>query len=127
MDIFQAVKTFLEQFCPEVVHVMFPFRKEPIRYEGTVPAITYEFVNVSNQVTHSGDSGIRKVTLDINLWGNLDDIVPMRDGISDVLNGKRIDLSGFEFTVVEKLVQDIFEPNVTFRRILMRYEGVVIG
>lgn len=127
MDIFEAVRNFLIQFCPEVIHVMFPFREELMGYEGVVPAITYEFVNVANQVTHSGDSGIRKVTLDINLWGNLDDVVPMRDGISDVLNGKRIDLSGFEFTVVEKLAQDIFEPNVTFRRILMRYEGVVIG
>lgn len=127
MDIFEAVRTFLIQFCPEVVHVMFPFREEPMRYEGIVPAITYEFVNVANQVTHSGGVGIQKVTLDINLYGDLAEIVPTRDNIAASLNGKRVDLSGFEFTVVEKLVQDIFEPNVTFRRILMRYEGVVIG
>lgn len=127
MDIYEAVKAFLIQFCPDVDHVMFPFKMEQMRYEGVVPGITFEFVNMANQATHSGGTAVRKITLDINLWGNLDDIVPMRDGISDVLNGKRIDLSGFEFTVVEKLVQDIFEPNVTFRRILMRYEGVVIG
>lgn len=127
MDIFEAVKAFLIQFCPDVDHVMFPFKMEQMRYEGVVPGITFEFVNMANQVTHSGGTMVRKITLDINLWGNLDDIVPMRDGISNALNGKRIDLSGFEFTVVEKLAQDIFEPNVTFRRILMRYEGVVIG
>jgi len=68
-----------------------------------------------------------KVTLDINLWGDLSEIVPMRDAISAALNGKQVNLSGFEFSVIETLVQDIFEPNVTFRRILMRYEGVVIG
>lgn len=127
MDIFEATRTFLLDYCDEVVHVMFPFRQEQMRYEGTVPAITYEFVNISHCATHSGPSGIMKVTLDINLWGDLSEIVPMRDAISAALNGKQVNLSGFEFSVVETLVQDIFEPNVTFRRILMRYEGVVIG
>lgn len=127
MDIFEAIKTFLSQYCADVVHVMFPFRQEQMRYEGTVPAITYEFVNVTRGVTHSGSSGIMKITLDINLWGDLTEIVPMRDAISAALNGKQVNLSGFEFSVIETLVQDIFEPNVTFRRILMRYEGVVIG
>lgn len=127
MDIYEAVKVFLIQFCPDVDYVMFPFKMEQMRYEGVIPGITFEFMDISKSVTHSGSSEIMKVKLDINLWGSIDDIAPMRDSISAALNGKRINLSGFEFTVVEKLVQDIFEPNVTFRRILMRYEGVVIG
>ena len=62
MDIFEAVRIFLLQFCPEVLHVMFPFKMEQMRYEGVVPGITFELVNMANQVTHSGDSGIRKIT-----------------------------------------------------------------
>lgn len=126
MDIFEATRTFLLDYCDEVVHVMFPFRQEQMRYEGTVPAITYEFVNLSRGATHSGSSKVSKVTLDINLWGDLKDIIPMRDGISEALNGKVMSTNGFDFALVEKTVQDVFEPNVTFRRILMRYEGVVI-
>ena len=85
MDIFEAIKVFLTQFCPDVSHVMFSFRQERMQYEGAIPAITYEFVDMANSTTHSRASGIRKIKLDINLWGDLNDIVPMRDGISAAL------------------------------------------
>lgn len=127
MDINEAVQKFLEGFCERVYPVMLSFNREAMRYEGVVPAITYEFVNASTLATHSGSTGSRKVELEINLWGMMADIVPIRDGISAALNGRVTRLSGFEFAVIEKRVQDIFEPNVVFRRILMRYEGVVIG
>lgn len=127
MDIFEAIRVFLTGFCANVSHVMFPFDGQRMHYEGVVPAITYEFTDLAGIATHSGGTAVRKVALEINLWGDLAEILPMKEGISERLNGETVKLSGFEFSLVEKLVRDIFEPNVTFRRILMRYEGVIVG
>ena len=126
-DLYQAVQLFLSGFCPNVYHVMFPFRAETAQYAGRIPGITFEFANAAVQAVHSGSSDCRKVALEISFWGDLAEITAMREAVGDALNGKVIHLSGFEFAVVERFAKDVFYPDVDFRRIFVRYEGVVIG
>lgn len=127
MNMYEATKIFLKQFCPNVLHSMFNFREENARYEGVTPSVIYYFENDSGIVTHSGQTQSRNVRLGINLLGDLEEILPMKNGISAALNGKSVMLSGFDFALVQKNSQDVFVANVVFRLIYMQFEGVVIG
>ena len=129
MDIYQATKQILQTACPsvDIDNVMFPFTQENIQSLSIKPRITYEYSNNTEQATHQGNSGIHKVQHDINLWGDLDKISSLKNMISATLNAKRITVGDWEFTLIENMVQDIFEPNITSKRILMRFTGIAIN
>lgn len=131
MDIYEALSGLLTASCPDatggIYHIMFDFNARTKEYVGNTPAITYEFSSAKEMNTHQGRIGVQKVQIDFNLWGELEKIEVIAGEIRAALNGKRASQGGFTFSLAENMKQDIFEPNLGQKRILLRYKGVVIG
>ena len=128
MDIYEATQTILMQAVPDASVSAYV-----LQYDETIqqfllpdfPAVTYNYVGIVPVVSHGGSSDLFRVNLDVEVWGDLEQIDANAQKVTDALNAKRAAVGNVEFTVVCMEATDIAELGLDFKRRRMNFTGLV--
>ena len=129
MDIYEATQTLLQSAVPADVNVS----AFVLTYDSEVgkfllpdfPAVTYNYQGMTPVIAHDCSSSLYRVALDIEVWGDLEQIAKNAKLVSDAINAKRITVNNVEFTLVINDSRDIMELELDFKRRYMRFVGLV--
>ena len=129
MDIYEATQTLLKSAVPENVNVS----AYVLTYDAQIdkyllpdfPAVTYNYYGVTPIVSMGGSSNLFRVTLDVEVWGDLEQIAANAKLVTDAINAKRVTVGNVEFGVVMIDSRDIAELGLDFKRRYMRFAGMV--
>ena len=128
MDIYEATQTLLKQAVPDNVSVsayVLTYDEQLAQYLlPDFPAVTYNYAGLIPVVAQTGDSGLYRIQLDVEVWGDLEQIDANAKLVSAALNAKRTAVGNVEFTLVMMQSQDIAELGLDFKRRRMRFSGL---
>lgn len=129
MDIYEATQSILTAAVPDNVNVsayVLTYDAEIDKYLlPDFPAVTYNYSGITPVVDMGGGTNLSRVTLDVEVWGDLEQINTNANLVMKALNGQRVNVENIEFTVVLRESRDIAELGLDFKRRLMRFIGVV--
>ena len=129
MDIYEATQTLLKSAVPADVNVS----AYVLTYDADTdkfllpdfPAVTYNYQGLTPIVAHDGSSSLYRSALDVEVWGDLEQIAQNAKLVISALNAKRVTVSNVEFTLVMTESRDIAELGLDFKRRYMRFAGLV--
>ena len=129
MDIYEATQMLLKSAVPENVNVS----AYVLTYDAQIdkyllpdfPAVTYNYFGLVPIVSMSGTSNLFRVTLDVEVWGDLEQIAANAKLVTDAINAKRVTVESVEYSVVMIDSRDIAELGLDFKRRYMRFAGMV--
>ena len=128
MDIYEATQTLLKQSVPENVNVsayVLTYDMEMDKYLlPDFPAVTYNYYGVTPIVSMGGSSNLFRVTLDIEVWGDVEQIAANAQKVMDAINAKIVTVGNVEFSIVMIDSRDITELGLDFKRRYMRFTGI---
>ena len=127
MDIYEATQSILTTAVPNVNVSAYV-----LQYDEEVnqfilpnfPAVTYNYDDIFPIVTHGGSSNLYRITLTVEVWGDLEQIDANARKVSETLNAKRMAVGNVEFTTVCMEATDIAELGLDFKRRRMRFVGL---
>ena len=127
MDIYEATQTLLLTAVPDVNVSAFV-----LSYDAELdkfilpdfPAVTYNYSGIMPIVSMDGASELNRITLDVEVWGDLEQIAANAKKVNAALNAKRVTVGNVEFTLVMIESRDIAELGLDFKRRFMRFTGV---
>ena len=128
MDIYEATQAILTQAVPAGVNVS----AYVLTYDAELdkfllpdfPAVTYNYNGITPIVSMSGGDDLYRVTLDVEVWGDLEQIAANAQAVMDAINAKRVTVENVEFSVVMIESRDIAELGLDFKRRYMRFTGL---
>lgn len=127
MDIYEATQAILTEAVPDVnvsAYVL-TYDAETNKFDlPEFPAVTYNYNRLTPIVSMDGSSNLYRITLDVEVWGDLEQIAMNAKRVFDALNAKRVTASNYEFTVVMNDSRDIAELGLDFKRRFMRFIGL---
>ena len=88
------------------------------------PAVTYNYSGLTPIVGQELSSNLFRVSLDIEVWGDLAQIAANAQKVTDALNARRVAVQNVEFTLVMMESRDIAELGLDFKRRYMRFAGL---
>lgn len=128
MDIYEATQSILTASVPENVNVsayVLTYDAEMDKYLlPDFPAVTYNYYGITPIVSMSGSSNLFRITLDIEVWGDLEQIAANAQKVMDAINAKTVKVGNVEFSIVMIESRDIAELGLDFKRRYMRYTGL---
>ena len=127
MDIYEATQTLLQTAVPDVNVSAFvlTYDAETDKFQlPDFPAVTYHYQGITPIVSMDGSSSLHRITLDIEVWGDLEQIAVNAAKVSAALNAKRTEVGNVEFTLVMMDSRDFTELGLDFKRRLMRFTGL---
>ena len=127
MDIYEAAQTLLTQTVPDVnvsAYVLTYDENLDKFLLPDFPAVTYNYNGITPIVAHGITSKLFRITLDIEVWGDLEQIAQNADRVTDALNAKRTAVGNVEFTLVMMESRDIAELGLDFKRRYLRFTGL---
>lgn len=128
MDIYEATQTLLTNAVPEGVSVsayVLTYDEEVDKFQlPDFPAVTYNYQGLTPIVAHDGTSELFRVSLDVEVWGDLEQIASNSKAVMTAINAKRIRVEDVEFTLVMQESRDIAELGLDFKRRYMRFVGL---
>lgn len=127
MDIYEATQTILTQTVPDANVSAYVLTYDETKDQFLLPdfpAVTYNFGTIVPIVTHGGSSGLFRVSLEIEVWGDLEQNDINAGKITDALNAKRVTVENVEFTLVIMEATDVTDMGFDFKRRRMRFEGL---
>lgn len=127
MDIYEATQTLLLTAVPDVNVSAFV-----LSYDAELdkfilpdfPAVTYNYNGITPIVSMDGASELNRITLDVEVWGDLEQIASNAKKVNAALNAKRVTIGNVEFTLVLIESRDIAELGLDFKRRYMRFTGL---
>lgn len=127
MDIYEATQTLLLTAVPDVNVSAFV-----LSYDAELdkfilpdfPAVTYNYSGIMPIVSMDGASELNRITLDVEVWGDLEQIAANAKKVNAALNAKRVTIGNVEFTLVLIESRDIAELGLDFKRRFMRFTGL---
>lgn len=129
MDIYEATQTLLKSAVPESVGVsayVLTYDADTDKYLlPDFPAVTYNYQGLTPIVAHDESSDLFKVSLDVEVWGDLEQIASNAKLVTGAVNAKRVTVNNVEFTLVMQESRDIAELGLDFKRRYMRFVGLV--
>ena len=129
MDIYEATQYILTTAVSDNVNVsayVLTYDAEVDKYLlPDFPAVTYNYSGITPVVDMGGGTNLSRVTLDVEVWGDLEQINTNANLVMKALNGQRVNIENIEFTVVLRESRDIAELGLDFKRRLMRFIGIV--
>ena len=129
MDIYEATQAILQEAVPAGVNVsayVLTYDAEVDKYLlPDFPAVTYNYFGLTPIVSMSGSSNLFRVTLDVEVWGDLEQIAANSKAVIDAINAKRVAMENVEFSIVMIDSRDIAELGLDFKRRYMRFAGLV--
>ena len=128
MDIYEATQAILTEAVPENVNVsayVLTYDAELDKYLlPDFPAVTYNYYGIVPIVSMSGSSNLFRVTLDVEVWGDLEQIAANAKAVIDAINAKIVKAGNVEFSIVMIDSRDITELGLDFKRRYMRFTGL---
>ena len=127
MDIYEATQALLVEAVPgvNVSAYVLTYDADVDKYLlPDFPAVTYNYNAILPVIDMGGGSDLFRITLDVEVWGDLGQINTNANLIMDALNAQRIRVENVEFTVVMAESRDIAELGLDFKRRLMRFVGM---
>ena len=125
MDIYEATQAILTASVPDNVNVsayVLTYDAELDKYLlPDFPAVTYNYNGVTPIVSMSGSANLYRVTLDVEVWGDLEQIAANAKLVIDAINAKRVTVGNVEFSIVMIESRDIAELGLDFKRRYMRF------
>lgn len=129
MDIYEATQTILKASVPDNVNVsayVLTYDAELDKYLlPDFPAVTYNYYGITPIVSMSGSSNLFRITLDVEVWGDLEQIAVNAGKVMDAINAKTVTVGNAEFSIVMIESRDITELGLDFKRRYMRFAGMV--
>lgn len=129
MDIYEATQAILKEAVPAGVNVS----AYVLTYDAQIdkyllpdfPAVTYNYYGLTPIVSMDGSSNLFRVMLDVEVWGDLEQIAANSKAVIDAINAKRVTVENVEFSIVMMDSRDIAELGLDFKRRYMRFAGLV--
>ena len=129
MDIYSATQIALEEAIGSKENVAYI----QLRYDEAsdsfvlpeYPCVTWLYSNQTPIITQDGNTGLFRVQLDVEIWGELDEVALYEEMITEVLNAKRISIENVVFTLVIQNIQDIVDLAVEVKHRFIRFGGIV--
>lgn len=129
MDIYEATQYVLISAVPDNVNVsayVLTYDAEVDKYLlPDFPAVTYNYSGITPVVSMSGSSNLFRITLDVEVWGDLEQIASNAQKVMDTINSKTVKAENVEFSIVMIESRDIAELGLDFKRRYMRFAGLV--
>ena len=76
-------------------------------------------------VSHDCSSSLFRVALEVEVWGDLEQIAQNAKSVMQAINAQRVRVNNVEFTLVMQESRDIMELGLDFKRRYMRFVGLV--
>ena len=128
MDIYEATQKLLTDAVPQNVNVsayVLTYDAEMDKYLlPDFPAVTYNYAGITPIVAQGFSSSLYRINLDVEVWGDLEQIDKNAQAVTDALNAKRVSVGNVEFTAVMIESRDITELGLDFKRRYMRFTGL---
>ena len=128
MDIYEATQALLTEAVPEanVTYYLLTYDEQTDQFSlPAFPAVTYLYSNLAPYVAHDGSSGLYRVSLDVEVWGTLEDVSKNADKVIEAINAQRVSVENVTYTVVAGEVRDIYDMGLDFHHRLIRFGGLV--
>lgn len=125
MDIYEATQTLLTTAVPAGVNVSsFVLTYDEDKNQFLLPdfpAVTYNYSTLTPIVP---TPNLYRIGLDVEVWGDLEQIDSNAEAVVKALNAKRVTVNNVEFTLVMMESQDVTELGLDFKRRYMRFSGL---
>ena len=128
MDIYEATQALLADaaYGANVTFIQLTYDEQTDTYQiPDYPAVTWIYSNMTPQVTHSGNSGLYSVLLDVELWGDLDDVAKYQAELTEAINAVRVTVENVVFTLILSEVRNIVDLGLDCKHTFMRFGGMV--
>ena len=129
MDIYEATQALLTEAAPgaNVTHILLQYDEQTDQFAlPAFPAVTYLYSSLKPIVNHDGGTSMIRVQLDVDIWGDLEDVSKYADMVNDAINGQRVTVENVVFTVVASPdSRDIYDLGMDFSHRAMKYAGIV--
>ena len=128
MDIYEATQDLLTQAVPEanVTYYLLTYDEQMDQFTlPAFPAVTYLYSNMTPIVAHECTGGLFRVSLDVEVWGELEDVSKNASLILSFINAHRIVIENVVFTVVAGEVRDIYDMGLNYHHRMIRFGGLV--
>ena len=128
MDIYEATQALLTDAVPDanVTYYLLTYDEQTDQFAlPEFPAVTYLFTNASPLVDHQGVTNIFRVTLDVEVWGTLEQVSENADAVLSAISAQRIEVENVVFTVVASEVRDIYDIGLDFHHRFIRFGGLI--
>lgn len=127
MDIYEATQSLLQTAVPNVnvsAYVL-TYDAETDKFSlPEFPSVTYNYQAMTPIISMTGGSNLYRIALDVEVWGDLEQIDANAKKVSGALNAKRTAVGNVEFTLVMMDSRDVAELGLDFKRRLMRFSGL---
>ena len=128
MDIYEATQAILESAADgaNVTYIQLTYDEKTDSYLlPELPAVTWLYSELVPQVSHSGNTGLFNVLLDVEIWGSLDNVAEYEKMITAALNAKRVTKENVVFTIILQDSRDIVDLGIDCKHRFMRFRGLV--
>lgn len=128
MDIYEATQALLTEAVPgaNVTYYLLSYDEQTEQFAlPEMPAVTYLYSNLTPVVAQTGEGGLYKVTLDVEVWGTLEEVSQNADLLKAGINAQRLEVENVTFTLVANEVRDIYDIGLDFHHRLVRFIGLV--
>lgn len=126
----EAFESILKETLPGVLvfQANMPFVKMDELAKASVKTVTYLFFTDRPRVTTSGASGVHDVVIEVNVFGQLDEIDKMAAALNSVFLDDDVTADRWTFSLVvdQDGQKDIWEPGIKAKRVFIRYRGLMI-
>lgn len=127
-DAFEAVlKTALPKDC-RIFQANMPLQLMSTLTRETAKLCTYLVFQDRIRVNSSGATPVHEVSIEISLYGTLDDTNSMAASINELLLGQEIKSAGWHFILKSAQAgkRDVWEPGIQVKREWLQYQGFAI-
>lgn len=127
MDIYEATQALLTAAVPDANVSSFLLSYDEKKDEFVLPefpAVTYNCSTLTPIVSHDGSGSLYRINLDVEVWGDLEQIDTNANAVIRALNAKRVQAENVELTLVMIESRDIAELELDFKRRFMRFTGL---
>lgn len=128
MNIYEATQAILEEAVPTANVSAFILKYDTEKQQYILPdfpAVTWNYTGITPIVTHDGDTDLKRVVLEVEVWGNLEQIENNADAVAEGINAQRLIVENVVFTLVMTESTDIMEIGLDFKRRRMRFSGLI--
>ena len=128
MDIYEATQALLSEAVQDanVTYYLLTYDEQKDQFElPAFPAVTYLYANQNPLIDQGGVTGLFRVTLDVEIWGTLEDVTKYAGYILEDVSAQRITVENVVFTIVAQEVRDIYDMGLDFHHKLIRFGGLI--
>ena len=129
--IYDAIETMLKAVVPadcRIFHANMPLQLMDQLSRETAKLATWLIVTDRVRVNTDGSSPVHEVTIEVSVYGTLDDVDAMAYDLNSVLVGQEVSSSGWRFVLVPGQTgkRDIWDPRIASKREHLQFRGFAI-